>query len=223
MADYEIVVFYRENEAEIADRARVVGEKFRLRVRFEKLPGAVGAVKALLGEKTIFCMLARETISFFKLMKYIYALDRPVLVVSQCISQETYNHLQVPVGYLQEHREKVVWANFLQRHNPDSEIVLVVPQERDEGIAEMVSDNVDFIKHVLQKSEACYATILTKVGYERSLKKVLGGEEKCVVLLMRPFRIFSFYFPYAVRLFRRYEPTAVLFIPRSDSLYIPCH
>ena len=44
-----------------------------------------------------------------------------------------------------------------------------------------------------------------------------------VVLIMRPFRIFSFYFPYVLRLFRKYARTPVLIIPRDDSLYVPCH
>lgn len=223
MADYEIVAFYREHEAEIAKRARIVGEKFRLRVRYEKLPGAAGAITALLEEKTVFCMLARETIAFFKLMKYVYALDRPVLVVDHRMLPEACDCLKVPVGYLQENREKVVWANFLQRHHPACRIELVVPQERDEGIAEMVSGNLGFIENILKKSEARYVATFTKVGYERSLKEMFGEREECVVLMMRPFRIFAFYFPYAVRLFRRYGHAPVLFVPRNDSLYIPCH
>lgn len=223
MGNYGIVAFYRENESEIAAPAEALMQIYHLHLRYEKVPQFPEAMASLVGEDTVLCIFERTVFKFRKLMRYVYALNKPCMVVHRKDMPEVYHHLKVPVGYSQENKEKVVWANFLQRNNPASRIELVVPGEKDEHIAFMVENNLAFIENILQKSEARYVKTFQEGSFEKNLKRNFQQSDDCVILIMRPFRIFSFYFPYVLRLFRKYAHTPVLLIPRDDSLYVPCH
>lgn len=223
MANYEIVAFYRENEREVAEHAGAVSRMYHLQLRYEKVPRIAKAVSALLGQNTVLCIFTREAFGFRQLMKYVYALNKPVIITGAGYSSVVYNRLKVPVGYLQENKEKVVWANFFQRNNPSCEIELVIPKEKDEGIATMVRNNLKFIENIFGKSSARYIETFAEGSFEKNLKRIFNENSDSVVLIMRPFRVFSFYLPYNIRLFRKYAHSPVLVIPRSDSLYVPCH
>lgn len=223
MSDYHIVAFYKEDKAEISSHAEAVSRMYRLPVRYEKIPGLPSAIPLLAGADAVFCILNRTIFGFRRLMKYAYALKQPVILVHPSDSLEVFRHLKVLVGYLQENKEKVVWANFLQRHHPDSPIELVVSQEKDEDIAAMVQNNVAFIEQVLQTSKASYTKRLLIGSLEKNLKALFGESDSGLLLVMRPFRIFSFYLPFTLRLFRKYARTPMMLIPRNDSLYVPCH
>ena len=223
MSDYNIIAFYRETQTEISKHAEAVSKMYHLQLRYEKVPRLPTSIAALLGQNTVLCMLDRTIFKFRKLMKYVYTLNRPVIIVHPDDSAEIYNHLKVPVGYLQENKEKGVWANFFQRNNPNAEIALVIPKEKDEIIVSMVKNNVAFIENIFQKSGASYQKSFVEGSFEKNLKKIFQENNDCVVFIMRPFRIFSFYLPYNMRLFRKYAQTPAMIIPRNDSLYIPCH
>lgn len=223
MSDYGIVAFYKENEAEVSVHAEAISAMYHLQLRYEKVPQLPASISALLGQNTVLCILDRTAFHFMKLMKYVYALNKPVIIVHRNDSPEVYNKLKVPVGYLQENKEKVVWANFFQRNNPNSKVKLVIPQEKDEDIAFMVKNNVDFIENIFQKSDACYDKSFVQGSYEKNLKIIFQESDNCVIFIMRPFRIFAFYIPFNLRLFRKYAHTPTMIIPRDDSLYIPCH
>lgn len=223
MSDYGIVAFYRENETEVSKHAEAISQMYHLQLRYEKVPGLPESIAALLGANTVLCILDRTAFKFRRLMKYVYALNKPVIVVHPNDSAEVYNRLKVPVGYLQENKEKVVWANFFQHNNPDSKIDLVIPKEKDEDIAFMVKNNVVFIEQVLQKSKASYTKSFEEGSFEKNLKELFRQSDDCVLFIMRPFRVFSFYLPFNIRLFRKYAHTPTMIIPRDDALYIPCH
>lgn len=223
MSEYSIVAFYKDNEGEVSAHARAISSMYHLKLRYEKLPVVPTSVATLLGQDTVLCILDRTVFSFRKLMKYVYALNKPVIVVHPKDSSEVYNRLKVPVGYLQENKEKVVWANFFQHNNSQSKIELVIPKEKDEDIAFMVKNNVDFIENIFQKSDTQYEKSFVEGSFEKNLKKIFQESNDCVVFIMRPFRIFSIYVPYNIRLFRKYAHTPTMLIPRDDSLYIPCH
>lgn len=223
MSDYGIVAFYRENETEVSKHAEAISQMYHLQLRYEKVPGVPESVAALLGPDTVLCILDRTAFRFRRLMKYVYALNKPVIVVHPNDSAEVYNRLKVPVGYLQENKEKVVWANFFQHNNPDSKIDLIIPKEKDEDIAFMVKNNVVFIEQILQKSKASYTKSFGEGSFEKNLKELFRQSDDCVLFIMRPFRVFSFYLPFNIRLFRKYAHTPTMIIPRDDALYIPCH
>lgn len=223
MSDYGIVAFYKENEAEISKHAEAISRMYHLQLRYEKVPQLPSLITALLGQNTVLCILDRTIFKFGKLMKYIYALNKPVIIVHPNDSSEVYNRLKVPVGYLQENKEKVVWANFFQRNNPESKIELLVPKEKDEDIAFMVKNNLEFIENIFQKSNAHYEKKIADGSFEKNLKRIFQESDDCVIFIMRPFRVLSFYIPYNIRLFRKYAHTPTLIIPRDDKLYIPCH
>lgn len=223
MSDYSIVAFYKENESEVSAHAEALSQFYHLQLRYEKIPELPAAITSILGQDTVLCILERTTLKFRKLMQYVYALNKPCVVVHRNDPPAVCNRLKVPVGYLQENKEKVVWTNFFQRNNPDSEIELVVPKEKDEDIAFMVKNNLAFIENIFRKSNARYVKTFVEGSFEKNLKKVFQESSDCVILIMRPFRIFSFYIPYNIRLFRKYAHTPTLIIPRDDSLYIPCH
>lgn len=223
MSNYEIVAFYKDSQAEVSAHAAVLSALYGLDLRYEKTPEAESSVATLLGQNTVLCVFKREVFGFRKLMKYIYALNKPVIVVHSNDSQEVYNNLKIPIGYLQENKEKVVWANFFQRNNPQAVVEMVIPKEKDENIAFMVKNNVDFIENIFQNSGANYSKVFLEGSFEKNLKKVFVESDNCIIFIMRPFRIFSWFIPYNIRLFRKYSHTPTLIIPRDDELYVPCH
>lgn len=223
MSNYEIVAFYKDSESEVATHAVAISTMYHLALRYEKAPVIVASINTLLNQNTVLCIFDRAVFKFGQLMKYVYTVTKPVIIVHPGDSPDVYNKLKVPVGYLQENKEKVVWANFFQRNNENSQVELVVPKERDEDIAFMVKNNVDFIENIFQKSEARYTKNFVEGSYEKNLKKVFVESDDCIIFIMRPFRVFSFFIPYNIRLFRKYAHTPTLIIPRDDSLYIPCH
>ena len=95
--------------------------------------------------------------------------------------------------------------------------------EKDEHIAAMVRNNLAFMERILKHSEARYEVVNEEKSFEKSLIKVLQDLSPGITLMMRPFRLFPFYYPYTVRLYRKHARSEVLIIPRDDSLYIPCH
>lgn len=223
MSTYGIVAFYKETETEVSQQAEAISKCYNLQLRYEKLPEVTTSVTTLLGSEIVLCILERTAFPFGKLMKYVYALNKPVLIVLHSDLPEVYNYLKVPVGYLQENKEKVVWANFFQRNNPHCQIELIVPKEKDEDIAFMVKNNVAFIEGIFKKSAARYSKTFVEGSFEKNLKRIFRENDGCVILIMRPFRVFSFYQPFTIRLFRKYAHAPTLIIPRDDALYIPCH
>lgn len=223
MMEYEIVAFYKEEIEEIRESAEKISRLYGLRFRCEKIPANGKYISALVGEDTVLCLLKRKEYHFYRLMKYVYALNKPVLILQDNSSVDTFQRLKIPVGYLQENKEKVVWANFLQRHYPDCRIELIVPREKDEYITTMVRNNLVFMERILKHSEARYEVVNEETNFEKSLMKIFQDLTPGIILMMRPFRLFPFHYPYAVRLCRKYVRSGVLIIPRDDSLYIPCH
>ncbi|MEG0795826.1 MAG: hypothetical protein RR397_04855 [Odoribacter sp.] len=223
MTNYEIVAFYKEDKKEVTAHATAISTFYNLRLRYEKVPQMQTAISSLLTQETVLCIFDRKCFGFNKLMKYVYALNKPVIIVHPNDSPESYNKLKLPVGYLQENKEKVVWANFFQHNNSNSQVELVIPKEKDEDIASMVKNNVSFIEDIFQKSEARYIKTSVEGSFEKNLKKIFINSDDCIVFIMRPFRIFSFHYPYSIRIFRKYAHTPTMIIPRDDALYIPCH
>ena len=189
---YEIVAFYKQEIEEIRECAENIGRLYGWRYRCEKIPGSGKLLSACMGEDSVLCLLKRKSYSFYRLMKYVYALNKPVLVLQDHFSADTFQQLKIPVGYLKENKEKGIWANFLQRR-------------------------------ILKHSEARYEVVNEEKSFEKSLIKVLQDLSPGITLMMRPFRLFPFYYPYTVRLYRKHARSEVLIIPRDDSLYIPCH
>lgn len=223
MDTYEIVAFYKDSENEVVAHAREISALYHLSLRYEKAPETEDSIKALLAQNTVLCVFNRSVFKFGKLMRYVYALTKPTIIIHSNDSFSVYNNLKVPVGYLQENKEKVVWANFFQRNNPNAKVELVIPKEKDEDIAFMVKNNVAFIENIFAKSGANYVKNFVDGSFEKNLKKVFKTSDDCIIFIMRPFRVFSFYIPYNIRLFRKYSHTPTLIIPRDEKLYIPCH
>lgn len=223
MANYEIVAFYKDSQEEVTDRALKVGKIYHLNVRYEQLPTIETSVRALLSEQTVLCIFNQDHFGFRKLLKYVYEIPKPMLLIRASFPEEAYRHFNIPVGYLQENKEKVVWANFLQRQNSEITIDLAIPQEKDERIAHLVENNVNFIKNIFDNSGARYNCSFFKGSCEQTLRNTFRETDQSIVFLMRPFRLFSFYIPGNLRIYKRYSHTPTLIVPRDDALYIPCH
>lgn len=127
---YEIVAFYKQEIEEIRECAENIGRLYGWRYRCEKIPGSGKLLSACMGEDSVLCLLKRKSYSFYRLMKYVYALNKPVLVLQDHFSADTFQQLKIPVGYLKENKEKGIWANFLQRHHPGCRIEIIVPWEK---------------------------------------------------------------------------------------------
>lgn len=219
---YELVAFYREIPAEAAAAVQVA-EAYRLQLRYEKVPETPAVVRTLLHENTVLCFWPRPAWPFRRLLKYVYALDRPVWIAAGEKEGEAARHLKVPVGYLPENKEKAMWINFFCRARSACRVELVVPQEKDRGIADQVADNLEFVERVFEKAGTAYTRTYTGTGFEKSVAAVFQQTGDAVVVLMRPFRLFSFQLPLIFRLFRKYGGTSALVIPRDENLYVPCH
>ncbi len=223
MVNYEVIAFFLHEQQEIANHAETLGKKFSFSVRYEQLPRIETSITSLLNEKTILCLFSRDILKFSKLLKYIYVIKKPALLTSFSYSTEAFDSLQIPVGYLQENKEKVMWANFFRRRNPEAAIELLLPKENDANISAMVKGNTAFMENIFLKSGATYKKTQSPANFEKTLKLTFKTQEKSLVFLMRPFRIFSLYIPYTLRIYKRWGHTPILIIPRDDKLYIPCH
>ena len=78
---YEIVAFYKQEIEEIRECAENIGRLYGWRYRCEKIPGSGKLLSACMGEDSVLCLLKRKSYSFYRLMKYVYALNKPVLVL----------------------------------------------------------------------------------------------------------------------------------------------
>ena len=101
---YEIVAFYKQEIEEIRECAENIGRLYGWRYRCEKIPGSGKLLSACMGEDSVLCLLKRKSYSFYRLMKYVYALNKPVLVLQDHFSADTFQQLKIPVGYLKENK-----------------------------------------------------------------------------------------------------------------------
>ena len=114
---YEIVAFYKQEIEEIRECAENIGRLYGWRYRCEKIPGSGKLLSACMGEDSVLCLLKRKSYSFYRLMKYVYALNKPVLVLQDHFSADTFQQLKIPVGYLKENKR-------------NGRIIRVIPGER---------------------------------------------------------------------------------------------
>lgn len=223
MADYEMIAFYWEDPSEVLTLAQSFADLYHLLLRPEKIPDIPVTISTLFRENTVMCFFQGETRPFRKLMRWVYAVKKPVLIAYGEQLEAAFHALKVPVGYLPENKEKVMWVNFFRHYHPECQVELLIPREKDEGIAEQVANNVGFMGQVFQQAGVSCRKTFTEAGFEKSLRQIFQQTDDAIVVLMRPFRLFSFQLPLTLRLFRKYGHTPVLIIPRDDALYIPCH
>ncbi len=220
---YEIIAFYKDSGEEVRAHAERFAELCGFDVRYEKYPEKEHEIFGFIREETVVCLFNRDYLKFRKSFRYAYLVQRPALLFSNGHSPEAYNCLKLPVGYDPGNKEKAVWTNFFRRRNARLDIELLIPREKDELIAEKVDNNVYFTEKILAGSGAVYKKSERKQSYEKLLESLLRNQENSLVLLRLPVRVFSFFIPYNLRIYKRYARTQVLFIPRDDKLYIPCH
>ncbi|MDR1755607.1 MAG: hypothetical protein LBR65_01415 [Culturomica sp.] len=223
MAVYELIAFYRETEEETAGCARLWADFFQLDIRYEKLPEVESSVGMFVTEHTVLCLISREFLSFRKALKYVYRLSKPVLLCGSACKPKSLLKFTVPVGYALENKEKALWVNFFQRRNPQVDVALVAPLEKDPWIAQRVEGNVGFIERVLENSGGNFRRSSFAGTFKRLLTGLFREPENGTVFLMRPFRLCSWVIPQNLRVCSRYPHTSTVIIPRDESLYIPCH
>jgi len=223
MSVYEIIAFYKESGEESRRHAEIFAGFFGFDVRYEKYPEKEAQIFDFIKEDTVACLFNRDFVNVRKCFRYAYLVQRPVLIFSNSCAPEAYRYLKLPVGYALENKKKAVWANFFRRRNALLDIELLIPREKDALIAEMVDNNVYFTEKILTESGAVYKKREVGQSYEKLLKSTLREQESSLILMSLPLRVFPVFIPYPLRIYRRYAHTPVLFIPRDDRLYIPCH
>lgn len=223
MSVYEIIAFYNESQEEVSEHAERFAMLYGFEVRYEKYPPKEIEIPDFVGEDTVVCLFNRDHLKLRKCFRYAYLVRRPVLLFGDGNSPEAYNALRLPVGYDLENKEKAVWANFFSRRNARLDLELLMPREKDVQIAEMVDNNVYFTEKILTASGAVYKKRESELSYEKLLKFVLCEQENSLILMRLPVQVFPVFTPYKLRIYRRYAHTPVLFIPRDERLYVPCH
>ncbi|MCC8173469.1 MAG: hypothetical protein LIO65_03500, partial [Odoribacter sp.] len=221
--DYRIVALYKSCKEEVVEQAELISDKLGLKLDYQQLPKKPKDIKSYLTSDTVLWIFSRDYFTTKSLLKYVYNLDKPALLVSNEYDTECFNCLKVPVGYLTENKEKTIWINFFQKRNPASHTELIIPKEKDRDLVGMVRDNAVFIERILRASGVKYVSSYKETNFEKTLKNTYETSDKGIICLMRPFRLLSCRIPFNLRLYFRYAKAPALIIPRDENLYTPCH
>ncbi|GHV66760.1 hypothetical protein FACS1894199_10850 [Bacteroidia bacterium] len=223
MDNYELIAFYLKDAGEVSAHAHALRNKLNLEVRFEKLPKKVEKIREMATRNSLLAVFSRDAMSYRRVLKYAYHFPNPVLLVSEADSLFSYAHLKLPIGFLKENKEKVVWANFIQRRNNFISLELIVPTEANNDYAYMVESNAIFIENILDGSDAQYRKTIFPGGFNSLLTHLFKNTAEGVLLIMRPYRFFSWWIPTYLKLYEKFGKTQIMLVPHDEELYIPCH
>lgn len=91
-----------------------------------------------------------------KAIKLIRDSRFPVMTVTADVPDTTnYKHILLPLDIERQNKEKALWAGYFSRFY-GSEIHILYPLYKDEGLATLVRDNVDFVEKLYENLEVTY-------------------------------------------------------------------
>lgn len=91
-----------------------------------------------------------------KALKFIRQSRFPVMTVTETVEDTTrYKHILLTLDIERQNKEKALWAGYFSRFY-GSVIHILYPEYKDEGLAKLVRDNVDFVEKLYENLEISY-------------------------------------------------------------------
>ena len=91
-----------------------------------------------------------------KAIKFIRSSRFPVMTVTQdCQDAFSYKHVLLPLDIERQNKEKALWAGYFSRFY-GSVVHILYPKYKDEGLAQLVNDNVAFVEKLYENLEVTY-------------------------------------------------------------------
>lgn len=92
-----------------------------------------------------------------KALKLIKESRFPVMTVtSDYETAEAYKNILLPLDIERQNKEKALWAGYFCRFF-NSKIHILLPEYKDEGLAKLVNDNLDFVEKLYHNLEIDYS------------------------------------------------------------------
>ena len=91
-----------------------------------------------------------------KALKFIRQSRFPVMTVTETVEDTTrYKNILLTLDIERQNKEKALWAGYFSRFY-GSVIHILYPEYKDEGLAKLVRDNVDFVEKLYENLEISY-------------------------------------------------------------------
>ena len=92
-----------------------------------------------------------------KALKFIRESRFPVMTVNFMVECEAmnYKHVLLPLDIERQNKEKALWAGYFSRFY-GSVVHILYPKYKDEGLAQLVNDNVAFVEKLYENLEVTY-------------------------------------------------------------------
>jgi hypothetical protein len=92
-----------------------------------------------------------------KALKFIRQSRFPVMTVNFMVEYEAmnYKHVLLPLDIERQNKEKALWAGYFSRFY-GSVVHILYPKYKDEGLAQLVNDNVAFVEKLYENLEVTY-------------------------------------------------------------------
>ncbi len=91
-----------------------------------------------------------------KAIKFIKESRFPIMVVANKPKNDNhYNEVLLSLDMERQNKEKALWAGYFNRFN-NSIVHILTPEYKDEGLAKLVKDNVDFVEKLYANLDIKY-------------------------------------------------------------------
>lgn len=218
---YDVIAFYKNTKEEVQFYVEQLNQHTQWHIRYEQLPNVHKLITAFFGEDTTLCIINRNALSDKDLYKYVYKLERPVLIIHNQASISYLRCTCLPVSYARETKEIVAWANYIQRTTDSQMIDIIIPREKDENFVNGVYNNLYYLRKVFTDASARFQMTQVEVKFDPMLQIMLYKADR-LILTMRPQSILPFIKP---QIFKSLPKTSaqIFIIPTAKNIYVPCH
>ena len=120
-----------------------------------------------------------------KALKFIRQSRFPVMTVTAYLENVTdYKNILITLDIERQNKEKALWAGYFSRFY-GSVIHILYPEYKDEGLAKLVRDNVDFVEKLYENLEISYDKYpVSSQGYLDAYALTDTHESGALVIMM---------------------------------------
>ena len=159
-----------------------------------------------------------------KALKFIRQSRFPVMTVTAYLENVTdYKNILLTLDIERQNKEKALWAGYFSRFY-GSVIHILYPEYKDEGLAKLVRDNVDFVEKLYENLEISYDKYpVSSQGYLDAYALTDTHESGALVIMMtRYFTLADILTGPRERKIIGKTGMPVLCINQRDDLYVLC-
>lgn len=161
-----------------------------------------------------------------KALKLIRQSRFPVMTVTETVEDATrYKHVLLPLDMERQNKEKALWAGYFSRFY-GSVVHILYPKYKDEGLAQLVNDNVAFVEKLYENLEVTYEKhetepqkYLDAYGLEFAPQVSVGVE---VIMMTRYYTLADVLTGPRERKIIGQTGMPILCINQRDDLYVLC-